>query len=327
VLLIDLNGFKQVNDTRGHQAGDGLLVAVADAMRRSVRPGDLVARLGGDEFAVVMQPIVTATEAAGVAQRIVDAIAGPFVVGDLPMSGSASVGVALSSAGAGSADALLHRADLAMYDQKRRGGGWQLWHPGLEATDGLEADLAEAFDAGQFTLCYRPLVTLTDGSTVGRDAIPTWDHPSRGPITPDVFRPLAERAGLGERLDSWMLHEAAAESARTGRTIGLEVTHQQLRRPGFVDTLRAALTLRELFPYAVLLHLPPGLLAGELSELRALGVRLATHDLTDAYAAADSLDFLVLDDPRGAEVTDAVIGLGHSLGLTVVSRVPVASLP
>jgi EAL domain-containing protein (putative c-di-GMP-specific phosphodiesterase class I) len=124
-----------------------------------------------------------------------------------------------------------------------------------------------------------------------------------------------------------MLHEAAAESARTGRTIGLEVTHQQLRRPGFVDTLRAALTLGELFPYAVVLHLPPGLLAGALSGLRALGVRLATHDLTDAYAAADSLDFLVLDDPRGAEVTDAVIGLGHSLGLTVVSRVPVASLP
>jgi predicted signal transduction protein with EAL and GGDEF domain len=284
-----------------------------------VRPGDLVARLGGDEFAVVMQPIVTGTDAAGVAQRIVDAIAGPFVVGDLPMNASASVGVALGGDGAGSADALLHRADLAMYDQKRRGGGWQLWHPGLEATDALEADLAAALDAGQLTLDYRPVVALTDGSTIGRDAIPAWEHPFRGPMTSEVFRPLAERAGLGERLDSWLLNEAVAEAARTGRTIGLEVTHQQLRRPGFVDTLRAALTLRELFPYALLLHLPPGLLAGDLSELRALDVRLATHDLTDAYAAGPSLDFLVLDDPRNAEVTEAVIRLGQTLGLTVVS--------
>jgi diguanylate cyclase len=299
VLLIDLNGFKQINDTLGHQAGDGLLVAVADAMRCSVRPGDLVARLGGDEFAVVMQPVVTEADAARVAQRIVDAIAGPFVVGDLPMTASASIGVALSDETLRSADALLHRADLAMYDQKRNGGGWQVWRP---AADSLEADLVTALSEGQFSIVYRPMVALTDGRVVGADAIPSWNHPARGPIGPEVFRPLADRLGVAEQIETWVLSEAIAEANRTGRSVAVEVAPHLLRRPG-PDLER------------IVLHVPAGVPAEDL------GVRLAVHDLNAAYASGHRADFLVLDAEPDPSVTEALIHLGGALGLTVVGGV------
>jgi diguanylate cyclase len=313
VLLVDLNGFKQVNDTLGHQAGDGLLVAVAEAMRTAVRPGDLVARLGGDEFAVVVQPVTSAADAYGLAQRIVDAVAGPFVVGDLLMTSSASIGVAVGDDDARSADVLLRRADLAMYEQKRSGGGWRPWKPELQAPDALEADLAAALDAGQFVLAFHPVVALADGAVIGADAVPIWMHPERGPIPAGVFRPIAERAGEAERLESWLLRGAVAEAARTRAPVGLEVTAQQLRRPGFAA---AAARARD----ALVLHLPDGLPAAELAGLHALGVRLATHNLTDAYASHRFLDYLVVDDgARDPEIVDAVVRLGRTLGLTVVA--------
>ncbi|BEL07902.1 hypothetical protein Q0Z83_060930 [Actinoplanes sichuanensis] len=135
VLLVDLNGFKQINDTLGHQVGDGLLVAAGAAMRDAVRDSDLVGRLGGDEFAVLVRPIADEAEAVAVAERVSRAVAGPFVVAGRPMGASASIGLAVSEPGEFTSDALLHRADIAMYDLKRRGSGWQAWHPGLAAAE------------------------------------------------------------------------------------------------------------------------------------------------------------------------------------------------
>ncbi|MEU8662569.1 GGDEF domain-containing protein [Actinoplanes philippinensis] len=133
VLLVDLNGFKRINDTLGHQVGDGFLVAVATAMRGAVRNSDLVGRLGGDEFAVLVRPVDGEADAAAVAERVSQAITGPFIVEGRPMSAAASIGLAVSEAGELTPDGLLHRADTAMYDLKRRGSGWQAWRPGPSA--------------------------------------------------------------------------------------------------------------------------------------------------------------------------------------------------
>ncbi|MET0422307.1 MAG: diguanylate cyclase [Actinoplanes sp.] len=317
VLLIDLNGFKRINDTLGHQAGDDLLVAVAGAMRRSVRRDDLVGRLGGDEFAVVVHPFGDEKAATSVAQRIIEAVAGPFVVGARPMSASASIGVAVSGPDAHTADELLHRADLAMYDRKRNGGGWQAWHPGLQPAapepDPRGADLENAIEAGQLRLSYRPIRSLA-GLVVGATAEVSWEHPDLGTIGPDVLGPLAERLGLAERIGAWTLARVAGADA--GYVV-VPVTPQQLREPRFAADVRPGLVLE--LPGSVLTEEPDTVVA-----LRALGARVAVRDFGTSYAALGELsrvpvEFLRLPwSPAAPDVAVAILRVGQALGLTTL---------
>ncbi|SDS45750.1 diguanylate cyclase domain-containing protein [Actinoplanes derwentensis] len=337
VLLIDLNGFKAVNDRLGHQVGDGLLVAVAGAMSRSVRGDDLVGRLGGDEFAVVVQTASGEPDATAVARRILAAIAGPFVVGDLPMNAAASIGVAVSEPGETNAGTLLHRADVAMYDVKRRGSGWQVWHPGLGAAVTGEDDLAgelgallSAPDDGRLAVTYQPIRSST-GENVGADANLEWDHPVRGLIAADELRALAGRIGAAGRLADRLLSLVLAGGPPGGGYVVVRVIDEQLRRPGFGT---------ELTGHDVVLEVPEGAVAtqqDQLTGLRTIGARIAVRDFGTSFAALTALprlpvDFLRLDPPPDTDdaVTSALLQLTRSLGLTVLLgdlEVPAATRP
>jgi diguanylate cyclase (GGDEF)-like protein len=313
VLLVDLNGFKRINDTLGHQIGDELLVAVAGAMRRCLRQDDLVGRLGGDEFAVILQSVTDEAGALNVARRMADAIAGPFVVGDRPMSASASIGVAVSEPGELSVDALLHRADVAMYDTKR----------GLRKDDGLETDLAKAIEKAQLCLSYWPVRSLA-GDVVGVEAVLGWEHPKRGPIAPEDFLPIAERIGLADQFGSWALHRAIADTAGTGRYVIVAVTARQVRQSRFVTEVVEALADNGLDGRELVLVVPEATLSGDLAELRGLGVRVALRDFGTAYESLQRLPDLPVDllkvdgHPKDAAVVEALVRLNRALGLATI---------
>ncbi|GAA1594310.1 GGDEF domain-containing protein [Actinoplanes couchii] len=338
VLLIDLNGFKEVNDRLGHQVGDGLLVAVAGAMSRSVRGDDLVGRLGGDEFAVVVRAVSGEADVTSVARRIVEAIAGPFVVGDLPMSATASIGAALSEPGGTDADTLLHRADVAMYDVKRRGSGWLVWRPelGAEVTheDGPEGELAALLDSpgddGRLTLTYRQIRSLT-GADVGADANLEWDHPVRGRIGADELLALADRIGAAGRLGDRLLALAITRRPPGGGYTVVQVRAEQLGRPGFGAGLAGHDLVLEVPEAAINKH------QDQLLGLRTIGVRIAVWDFGTSFAALTALprlpvDFVRLDPPlddTGA-TAGAILRLTRTLGLTTLigsREVPAGNQP
>ncbi|WP_430786316.1 diguanylate cyclase domain-containing protein [Actinoplanes sp. G11-F43] len=315
VLLIDLNGFKGVNDRLGHQVGDGLLVAVAGAMSRAVRGDDMVGRLGGDEFAVVVKAVSGEADAVAVAKRITEAIAGPFVVGDLPMSASASIGVAVSDPGETGADGLLHRADVAMYDVKRRGSGWQAWHPGLGADvtpeQGPESELRELLDAppddGRLSVAYRPIFSL-NGDRIGADAMLCWN----GRVLSAELLAVAARTGATARLGDRLLSLVPAAPPAGGFTV-VAVDSEQLRRPGFHAP-------------GLVLEVPSASQDQDLlTDLRTAGARIAVRDFGTSFADLTALstmpvDFLRLDAPPVGATAEALIRLGQTLGLTVLTH-------
>jgi diguanylate cyclase (GGDEF)-like protein len=350
VLLIDLNGFKQINDTLGHQVGDGLLTAVADAMRRCVRGGDLIGRLGGDEFAVVLPVIGGDHDAMAVAERITDALAEPVVVGGEPLQASASIGAAVCEPGELTPDALLHRADVAMYVAKRgKRHRPELWTPGVQDAaaddESLEADLGRALAAGQLSLCYQPLVDMVTGEIAGVEALARWHHPVRGEIGPAVFIPVAERTGAIDEIGRWVLEQAASQAGRwrgPGRTpyLSVNLSPRQLDRPDLVPAIRSILDRAGLDPRNLVLELTETALVQENSDvdhlraLRELGIRIAIDDFGIGYSSLRYLtrlpvDILKLDgcftaelngQPSGSAVAEAVLRLGQSLGLDVVAE-------
>jgi diguanylate cyclase (GGDEF)-like protein len=331
VLLVDLNGFKQINDTRGHQVGDRLLVAVATAMRDAVRESDLVSRLGGDEFAVLVYPVTDPATVGTVAEKVNQAIAGPFVVAGQPMNASASIGVAAGEPGELSPDALLHRADMAMYDVKRRDGS-RVRQPGLTAAgNGLEEDLARAVEAGELRMSYHPVRSLA-GGLVGVDATLSWEHPNRGTIVPEVFLPIAERIGVDGRIGAWALDRAVDETARhngehgAGRYVVVRAAPRHLRRPGFVAEVGDLLATHGLAAHDLVLDVPGHTgrepeVAARLGALRALGVRVAVHDLRigDAALRTVPMDLLRTDPAWDHPAAEAVIRLGQALGLATLA--------
>ncbi|GLY07666.1 diguanylate cyclase [Actinoplanes sp. NBRC 101535] len=324
VLLIDLNGFKQINDTLGHLAGDGLLAAVAEAMQASVRQDDLVGRLGGDEFGILLQSVADEAGAAAIAERIIEAIAGPFVIGSVPMSASASIGVAVSAPGELDPDTVLHRADVAMYDRKRQGSGWQAWQPDLESggTDTLGTELGRAAAAGQLRLSYHPIRTL-DGAEVGASTALSWEHPEIGTIAPEVFLPIAERTGVAGQITDWTLRRAIADAATwDDGYVTVAVTPQQSRHPRFTADVSEALAACGLPGHRLVLTMTGDALnETSIARLRELGVRLAVRDLGRTFEALHGLSVNVLDLGRARgerEVVEALIRLGQALGLSTL---------
>ena len=350
LLLIDLDGFKAVNDRAGHQAGDALLLEVAERLRQAVRRGDTVARLGGDEFAVLLEDTGEGdlTEAGVlVAERILVSLRLPVLVDGRALTVGASLGLVVARADS-SPERMMREADCALYASKAAGKARvTVFGPDLQAkaTRDIElvADLPVAIAEGQLELGYQPVVELKTGIVVGVEALARWNHPTRGYVGPGDFVPLAETGGLIDALGTWALTTALAQSERwhaAGRQldVAVNVSARQLG-PEFVGLVERALAATTVPAVSLTLELTESVLAddartrGALFALKALGVRLAVDDFGTGYSSLSYLrklpfDILKLDrtfvaelgEPGSDAVSRTVVRLAGDLGMSVIAE-------
>ncbi|MCA1522032.1 EAL domain-containing protein [Bradyrhizobium sp. IC3069] len=303
VLLLDLDRFKEVNDTLGHPAGDLLLRSVAARLLDCIRETTFVARLGGDEFAIVDYVTNPAADAASLAEAIHGALSEPFDLGDHQVIVGTSIGIALAPRDGADSDTILRSADLALYSAKSGGrGAFRFFEPELDrllhARRNLERDLRKALARSEFELHYQPFVNLKSGETCGFEALLRWHHPERGLVSPGEFIPVAEETGLILPLGEWVLRTACAEAAkwRSDLKIAINLSPAQFRSKELVSTIVSALAASGIasdrleleVTETVIMH-DSGTVFAALSQLRELGVRIALDDFGTGYS---SLSFL-----------------------------------
>ena len=349
VLFLDLDRFKTVNDSLGHLAGDELLVAMAERLRRCLRQTDTAARLGGDEFAILIEDLAQDDEAVGLAERIRACLLSPFSVGGLQVVIDASIGIAFASRGA-TTDQLLRDADLAMYSAKRRGGGHQIFRADMHARAverlEMEADMRAGLVRDEFSVVYQPIVAAADGVAVGVEALVRWEHPTRGQLSPVAFIPVAEETGLIHQLGLTVLRKACQQtrlwqsSGAPELTLSVNLSPQQLRHSDLVADVASVLDESGLAPEYLTLEITETAMLGEgeatierLHQLKRLGVSLAVDDFGTGYSSLSYLerlpiDILKIDRSFVAPITDAsqtslagaIISLGKSMNLRAVAE-------
>jgi diguanylate cyclase (GGDEF)-like protein/PAS domain S-box-containing protein len=358
VLFVDLDDFKEVNDTLGHAVGDQLLVAVGRRIARAIGTGNTAARMGGDEFAILVGNAADPVVAEQVAARIVAALTAPVEVSDgfggtHIVRGAASVGVATSH-DATSPTELLRHADLALYLAKGAGKGtWQRYrsdlHTAMVERLELRTSLLEAIDAHQFVLQYQPIVDIRTQGVVGVESLVRWQHPERGLLPPGHFIDLAEESGTIVAIGAWVLRESLRQFAawhaagpRTAlRYVSVNVSARQFRTPGFVEQVREALADAGAQPRWLLLEITESLVLrdaeqvwADLRVLRELGVRIAIDDFGTGYSSLSYLrqmpvDVLKIDksfiddmlaSTQQRALVNAIVTLAGDLDLTVVAE-------
>jgi diguanylate cyclase (GGDEF)-like protein len=350
ILFIDLDGFKKVNDSSGHQVGDDLLVAVSARMTHLLRPSDTLARLSGDEFVIVCEGLDQETQIDAVAQRIVDAISMPFTLGGTTVDISASIGIAFAG-DASNPEEILHRADIAMYQVKRKGGSnhqvidvdeQQL----SEYSESLKRDLHYAVERDELRLDYQPVVSSTNGRIHCVEALLRWEHPHRGLIPPAILIPLAESSGDIVKIGQWVLSEACIDRHRWEDSTGdkklvmsVNVSAHQLMSSGFVAMLATTLFATNTQPQHLCLEITESAFVQDaqraravLSQLKTLGVQVALDDFGTGYSSLSYLmefpvDIVKIDQRFIARLIEsdasraivaATIDLAHELNLLVV---------
>jgi diguanylate cyclase (GGDEF)-like protein len=349
VLVMDLDRFRIVNDTLGHDAGDAVLREVGERLRAAVRATDLVARLGGDEF-VVIAPGVDADSVDLVARKIASALERPLAIGASTVDVDASIGFALLPEDAGSPRDLLRLGETAMYAAKRRHLGALRWSAECETSNAAElsllGELRLALEQGQFELHFQPLIELPGRRVVAAEALLRWRHPERGLVAPQEFIPFAEATGYMRTLTRWILAralEAAADLAAAGFELrmGVNVTPQDLADHTFTEYVRGLLARHGLSPRALCLELTetafmdnPGKVVDVMLALRRMGVALAIDDFGTGYASLAYVRELPVseikidrsftaelrDNPAGSPIVVAAIELGRRLALGVVAE-------
>ncbi|MGZ4201194.1 MAG: EAL domain-containing protein [Thermoleophilaceae bacterium] len=344
ILMLDLDRFKFVNDTLGHEMGDALLRQVAGRLTACVRDEDLVARVGGDEFVVISTRMDSERAVAEVGHRIVETLSKPFEVSGHEVVTSASVGVAVAETGEESASDLVRDADSAMYRAKEMGGGrLELFDLGLRERllerASIEHDLRHALERDELELHYQPLVDLTSARTVGFEALLRWRHPERGLVPPNDFISIAEETGLIIPIGSWVLRAACAQLARWEEPVYLSANLSALQVvPDLVDEVEGLLERYMLRPARLVLEITESLVLDPLTKptvarLRALGVQVALDDFGTGYSSLGSLQrfpldvvkldrelIKSLDEESGSAVLAAAVELGRALGLNVVAE-------
>jgi diguanylate cyclase (GGDEF)-like protein len=351
-LFMDVDGFKQINDRFGHQAGDEVLRKIGARLQAVLRDSDTVGRLGGDEFVMLVDTVGLDAGPELVAERILDVLRQPIELAppaQSTVSVTASIGIATGRPA--SAEDLLRDADLALYKAKAVGkGGYVLFESAMQtaAQDRihLEMDLADALESDQFFLAYQPMLDLKDKRVVGVEALLRWRHPTRGVIAPDAFIPIAEDSGLIIPIGRWVLEQACSQAAAWHASgyaldISINVSARQLERTEFVDEVRAALedsgldaaTLTLEITETVLMRKPDAT-AHLLGELKELGVRIAVDDFGTGYSSLAYLrqfpvDSLKIDrtfitgltrSGEGHALTHTLIQLGKALGLQTLAE-------
>jgi len=352
VLFIDLDHFKKINDTHGHQTGDLLLVAVAQRLQELLREVDTIARLGGDEFIVVTSGTVTPDEASNIAVRIVDALGAPYQLQGKTVHSGASVGVAMFPSDGDDGSTLMRHADTAMYAAKSQGrGNFQFFSAAMNAATHerllLENRLWQALEQNEFELYLQPQVELATQRIIGAEALLRWHHPELGMVGPDRFIPIAEESGLILPLGDWVLQRACAMLA-SWRTpalahlrLAVNLSARQCHGPGLLPQLDRLLQAHGIEPALLELEITesaamqdPERSRALLVELRSRGIKVAIDDFGTGYSSLSYLKLFEIDrikidrgfvkdiesDPNDAVIVAATIALAHSLGLAVVAE-------
>lgn len=352
VLLLDLDGFKRVNDSLGHAAGDELLRTIGHRISACVRAGETVARLGGDEFAIVIESTHDAKESHELAERLLRTVATPVIVASREVVVNVSIGIAVADA-ADDSDTVLRNADTAMYAAKSVGKQCvRTFDPSMYANAlvrmEIEQDLRQAVANDEFVLYFQPLVHLHDRALRGFEALVRWNHPRRGLVSPAEFLPVAEETGLILALGRWVLREACFRAAawphdlHTGHpTVSVNLAARQIDHPALLDEVRAALADSGLAPHRLMLEITesevmrnPEVARERLQMLRALGIRVAIDDFGTGYSSLSHLQYFPVDElkidrsfvsrlgkgDRELSFVRTIVALAHSLDVEVVAE-------
>ena len=352
LMLIDLDNFKTINDTLGHQTGDRLLVQVAQRLGSFVRQSDIVARLGGDEFVIVLPDVAAPADVAHVADKILAAVSAPYFIDGMELRTSPSIGICFFPDDAAASEELIKNADMAMYNAKAKGrGNYQFFTAAMQVAAitrlAIEADLRVALERDEFELHYQPQLDLRSARIVGVEALVRWRHPSRGLVSPLEFIPVAEEMGLIGRLGDWVLREAcrqlAAWHARGLHDIHISVN---LSASQFLDpqlSARIAAILASVNLDARYLDLEitesmsmksPADTVAVMRALTAQGLSLSIDDFGTGYSSLAYLKLFPIStlkidrsfvkdietDPNDADICDVTVLLAHKLGLNVVAE-------
>ncbi|MCL3861050.1 bifunctional diguanylate cyclase/phosphodiesterase [Actinotalea sp. K2] len=350
LFFVDLDHFKSVNDTYGHEVGDHVLIEFARRLEHVARREDTVARLGGDEFVVLCDRVMTDHDVAEIGNRVVRALAEPFVEGPVSVRLSASVGAVVTDDPQARASDLLRSADTAMYRAKQDGRNrFQVFDPqSADHRDGgatLESELRQALADGEFRLVYQPLLSLSNQRVLGFEALIRWHHPSRGVLTPKDFLDVAEERGLIGLVGDWVLDTACAQLARwtvdrdpgaRPLSMAVNIAGAQLREPGFAQRCAVVVAAHGLVPGQLCLEITERDLVQDgpdvreaLEALAELGVQLAVDDFGTTYTSLARLPQFPVSivklesigqDVRDRGVAAAVIAMAHGLGMSVVGE-------
>ena len=354
ILFLDLDRFKNLNDSLGHTVGDHLLIEVSRRLKACVHPTDAVVRLGGDEFVLLLESITDAEDVKQVAERVHRELEVPFWLNDREIYSTVSIGILAFPHGYREPEELLRDADTAMYRAKEGGKArFEIFNAEMRARAvsllRLETDLRRAVEREEFAVHYQPIVSLNSGKIVGLEALLRWEHPERGLIYPEEFVHLAEEMGLIVPIGTFVLHEACHRTARWRTafpnlrplSVSVNLSAIQVARPGLVDLVEGTLRESGLDARNLQLELTegtlmrePGTAAAVLSDLRNLGVRIQIDDFGTGYSSLSLLhrftvDALKIDrtfigrmnvDGKDAEIVQTVTTLAHSLGMYVVAE-------
>ena len=351
-LFLDMDRFKEVNDSLGHDVGDNLLKLMAARLKTSVRGDDFVARIGGDEFCVLLQDIAEPREAAAVAQKLVHELGKPYRIGEHDLTSGASIGIACVPQDGDEANTLLRLADHAMYRAKELGRNRYQFFSGVLNDDAAAAvelaeDLRAGVGRGELFLVYQPRIDIATHQVVGAEALLRWRHPKHGVLTPEAFLPLADDTGLLVQIGGWILREACLQGRRWIEagihpfSVVVNMSVRQLRSGGLADQVREALKASALPAASLLVEVPETCvrqisepIAQALAEITASGARLSIDDFGTGYASLPMLQRLrasavcidrsliagVPQDSERAGLARALIALARGLEFDVVAK-------
>ena len=348
VLSLDLDRFKNVNDTLGHPIGDLLLKAAADRMRSCVRSEDLVARLGGDEFAIVQGSSTQSSDVSALATRLIDVVGAPYDLDGHQVIVGASIGIAIAPTDGNKPDVLMKSADLALYRAKADGGGdYRFFEVGMDARmqarRALEFDLRKAIVNGEFELYYQPIIDVKTERITSCEALLRWHHPERGMISPVEFIPVAESTGLIVPLGEWVLRQACTQAVRWPKhvTMAVNLSPAQFKSRNLLPTVIGALAASGLPANRLELEITELVLLQDndgafaiLRQFRDLGIRIAMDDFGTGYSSLGYLRSFPFDKIKidqsfirdlstkegSVAIIRAVVGLSSSLGITTTAE-------
>ena len=352
LLLLDMDRFKEVNDTLGHDVGDRLLQAVADRLQQCLREMDSVARLGGDEFTIILENIADAESASAVAKKVSAAFQAPLILQERELFATASIGITFYPGDAQDADALLKNADIAMYHAKRQGGGTFQLYTAQMYTQAvrqrtLEGHLRSALTKGELTLHYQPQIEIRSGTIVGVEALLRWRNHELGQVAPAQFIPLAEETGLIIPIGEWVLQTACAQN-KAWQAAGLpplmvavNLSARQFRQKNFLQAVLRILQITGLDPRYLELEITESIIMESaeeaidmLQQLNALGVQVSVDDFGTGYSSLAYLKRFAVDrlkidqsfvrdistDLDDAAIVTAIIAMAHALQLKVTAE-------
>jgi diguanylate cyclase (GGDEF)-like protein len=355
LLFVDLDNFKFINDSLGHEQGDQLLCGVADRLKACFRPEDTVARIFGDEFTILLEGTGSPTYATQSAERVIETLQSPFVLGGQEVFATPSIGIAFTnSTSKDQPEQLMHRADLAMYAAKRAGKGqYRIFDPSMneQALERLklENDLRQAIEKNEFRVYYQPIVLLKSGKVVGMEALLRWEHPQHGLLLPSKFISLAEESGMLVPIGHWVLEEACRQAKgwqehhafEPSLKVWVNLSGKQLHQLTLVQDIDEVLQKSGLHTSGLGLEITEDvvmeeadLVIGTLEELKSLGVELVIDDFGTGYSSLAYLkrfpvDTLKVDrsfieglgkDRNDTMIVSATISLAHALGMKVVAE-------